>query len=441
MSKSIVWSEGMFLAPQHFQHQQLHLQAYVNEVAQLDLYHGDFGISELKINQDILNIGKLGLRKAAGVFPDRLFFRLGQEVVLDIADGTVDEIILLAVPLAVFGTAQYGDGQDPTRMVKSRTDLHDLNDISNEPVDAEIAETGARLMPQSAETSGYTTIPVARVLEKTTEGRVILDRSFIPHVLRISASGLLMERLEETVSLLRLRASNAAGRISNGSNTRSDSSLMFERQELQVLNRGLITLQNTLHSGHITPRALWGQMASLAAELDAASGVIAPENAIYVADDMAKSFEAVLSDLRKQLVMEKPASVIALNWNTELFERRRLLRLIVPARVLGENRRPVLALSGPDGDAALSELGPLACKLAGLSAMPELVSRGLTGVDLKPLAVAPPELRSRADAAFFTIDTNSPHWQRFLEKREALALHVDERINTVGATLYMLGQT
>jgi type VI secretion system protein ImpJ len=160
---------------------------------------------------------------------------------------------------------------------------------------------------------------------------------------------------------------------------------------------------------------------------------------LYDPAKMAESFEEVLGTLRRKLTLEKPASVMALSWNTELFENRRLLRLIIPARVLAEERRPILALSGPDGATALAQLGPLACKLAGLSAMPELVLRGLPGVDLTLLSAAPAELRSRSDAAFFAINTSSAHWQRFLKKREALALHVDDRISTVDATLYMLG--
>ena len=98
MRKSIVWSEGMFIAPQHFQHNHLNMQNYINEISQLDLVDGDYGVSQLEINQDMLKIGKLGLRQAAGVLPDRMFFRLDGEVVLDIADGTVDEVILLRYP-------------------------------------------------------------------------------------------------------------------------------------------------------------------------------------------------------------------------------------------------------------------------------------------------------------------------------------------------------
>ena len=436
---SIVWSEGMFIAPQHFQHFDVTLQHYVNEVAQLDLTDGDYGVSELEINTDALAMGKFAVREAAGVFPDRLFFRLARELVMDIPDGVVDEVVHIAVPLAIAGAAQFGGVGETARMVKSRMDLRDLNDPVNEPVETELAEVGACLILGSADLSGFATIPVARILEKAAEGRVILDRSFMPHALSLRASKILAERLEETISLARVRAANAAGRLATDAGTRSEVSLITERLELQVLNRWLVTLQNAAHLGRISPRRLFAALSSLAVELDAVLGTATPEDLLYDPDRMAACFEEVIGGLRRKLTLEKPASVLALSWNTELFEKRRLLRLIIPARILAEDRRPILALSGPDGAPALAERGPLACKLAGLSAMPDLVSRGLQGVDLTPLPAAPSELRSRSDAAFFSINTSSPHWQRYLDKREALALHVDDRIETVDVKLYMLG--
>ncbi|MEM9549675.1 MAG: type VI secretion system baseplate subunit TssK [Pseudomonadota bacterium] len=439
MHGSIVWSEGMFIAPQHFQHFDVSLQRYVNEVAQLDLEAGDYGVSELDINADALAMGKFAVREAAGVFPDRLFFRLIRELVIDIPDGVVDETVHIAVPLAITGAAHFGAEGDTVRMIKSRMDLRDLNDPHNEPVETELAEVGACLRLGAADLSGFATIPVARILEKTGDGRVVLDRSFTPHALRLSASKILSERLEETLSLARVRAANAAGRVTTDAGTSSEASLITERLELQVLNRWLLVLQNEAHLGRISPRKLYHALAGFSVELDAIMGEATRENLIYDPDRMAASFDEVIGGLRRKLTLEKPASVVALSWNTELFEKRRLLRLIIPARVLAEDRRPILALAGPDGAPALTQLGPLACKLAGLSAMPDLVSRGLQGVELTPLPAAPAELRSRSDAAFFAIDTSSAHWQRYLDKREALALHVDDRIETVDATLYMLG--
>ncbi|WP_282096213.1 type VI secretion system baseplate subunit TssK [Epibacterium ulvae] len=435
---SVVWSEGMFIAPQHFQHLDVSVQTYVNEVAQLDLSTGDFGVSALELNTDAQKIGKFSVREAAGVFPDRLFFRLSKELVIDIPDGLVDETVHLAVPLAIKGTAQFGSETGLARMLKYRSELQDLNDPTNEPVETEMADVGVCLLLDKMDFSGYATIPIARILEKTAEGQVVLDRSFLPQCLRISAAPVLQERLAEIVSLSRVRASNAAGRVATQSDTRSYASLMSERLELQVLNKWLLVLQNAQAEGMMSPRNLYLNLASMAVELDAILGKATSENMMFDAARQATSFDRLWSDLRSKLTLEKPASVVALSWNSELFEKRRVLRLVIPPRLLKENRRLVLALSGSEEASALLALAPLACKLAGLSAMPELVSRGLTGVELTSLPVPPSELRSRSDAAFFSINTSSEHWQSYLGKREALALHVDDRIQRVDATLYLI---
>ena len=440
-TSTIVWNEGMFIAPQHFHHNHLSVQNYINEIVQLDLSFGDYGVSKLDMDPDLLNIGKVGLRMAEGVFPDRLFFKLSKELVLDIPDGTVGEIIFLAVPLSVFGVAQFGDGSEPVRFVKSMVKLRDLNDPNNETIETEIAEIGAHLILESTEKQGYAIIPIAKVLEKNPEGRIILDTDFVPHVLRISASSALMDSLEKIISLMWVRSVNAASRIQQDKKTRSESSLIVERLELQVLNRWLVILQNVLHTGKSTPRKLFEYMSCLLAELCGLMGQTASENLIYNSEKIASSFESVLLDLRQKLILEKPVSVVALNWNTELFEKRRLLRLVIPPHMIKDNRTPILSLSSIEKEVNLSEIGPLACKLGGLSAIPELVIHGLPGITITPLSVPPTQLRSRSDATFFAIDVSSPHWGRFIEKSEALALHIDDRIQGIQAKLYMLEQT
>src|SRR5215467_7349388 len=65
----VVWSEGLFLRPQHFQQQERYLEAYVEGRAAALRQHS-WGLTELEIERDLLAIGKLGLRRARGVFPD-----------------------------------------------------------------------------------------------------------------------------------------------------------------------------------------------------------------------------------------------------------------------------------------------------------------------------------------------------------------------------------
>src|SRR5438045_2770399 len=65
----VVWSEGLFLKPHHFQQQERYLERYVETRCEALRSHA-WGFVELQIDRDLLSIGKLALRRATGVFPD-----------------------------------------------------------------------------------------------------------------------------------------------------------------------------------------------------------------------------------------------------------------------------------------------------------------------------------------------------------------------------------
>src|ERR1700730_13705041 len=65
----VIWSEGLFLRPQHFQQQERYLEAYVEGRA-APLRAESWGFEELELDRDVLAIGKLSIRRARGVFPD-----------------------------------------------------------------------------------------------------------------------------------------------------------------------------------------------------------------------------------------------------------------------------------------------------------------------------------------------------------------------------------
>ena len=65
----IIWSEGTFLQPQHFQQHDRHLEASV-ELRTRSMRPYSWGFLELAIDESLLELGKLGLRSARGVLPD-----------------------------------------------------------------------------------------------------------------------------------------------------------------------------------------------------------------------------------------------------------------------------------------------------------------------------------------------------------------------------------
>ncbi|MGK4627157.1 type VI secretion system baseplate subunit TssK, partial [Raoultella ornithinolytica] len=61
----IIWGEGLFIKPQHFQQQQRH-NDYLLYTSLSALTEHFYGVSELKINEDHLSFGRVTLVSASG---------------------------------------------------------------------------------------------------------------------------------------------------------------------------------------------------------------------------------------------------------------------------------------------------------------------------------------------------------------------------------------
>ena len=98
----VVWSEGTFLQPQHFQQHDRYLEAYVEGRARALQAHG-WGFTELALDEAALELGKVSLRVARGILPDGTPFDFPASdpspEPLNIPPNTRDAIVLLALPV------------------------------------------------------------------------------------------------------------------------------------------------------------------------------------------------------------------------------------------------------------------------------------------------------------------------------------------------------
>lgn len=99
-----IWSEGMFLRPQHFQQFERFVGAQLEARVSPLTAHG-YGVSELQIDAGQLKTGKLVLNRCAGVFDDGTPFRVPDEAAaplpLEIMRDLRDATIHLCVPQSV----------------------------------------------------------------------------------------------------------------------------------------------------------------------------------------------------------------------------------------------------------------------------------------------------------------------------------------------------
>ena len=71
MYNKVVWSEGMFLFPQHFQQQDRYFEFLIKKTLKLSKYC--WGLEKLEIDQELLALGKISLKSCYGIFQDGTF--------------------------------------------------------------------------------------------------------------------------------------------------------------------------------------------------------------------------------------------------------------------------------------------------------------------------------------------------------------------------------
>src|SRR5437868_1208766 len=96
----VLWTEGLFLQPQHFQQQDRYAARVVDGRFRMSVPYA-WGFSSLRIDEAALHQGKFALAEGSGVFGDGTPFSLPADdpapLAIDIAGDVRDETVVLAV--------------------------------------------------------------------------------------------------------------------------------------------------------------------------------------------------------------------------------------------------------------------------------------------------------------------------------------------------------
>src|ERR1700752_1387916 len=157
----VIWSEGLFLQPQHFQQQDRYFERYVENRCQPLVPHS-WGFTDVEFERDFLKIGKVGLRRLSGVFPDGTPFRMPDDdplpAPIDLGPDIRDQRVHVAVPLRRPG--ELDASRSPGSEELLRSDIREFqapNATANggDPATLEVAALRTRLLLDSASTEAY----------------------------------------------------------------------------------------------------------------------------------------------------------------------------------------------------------------------------------------------------------------------------------------------
>ncbi|WBH16691.1 type VI secretion system baseplate subunit TssK [Sphingomonas radiodurans] len=421
-----VWSEGMFLRPQHFQQFDRYVGAKLEGRVKPLVSHG-YGLSEVQLGQGQLQTGKLVITRCAGVFEDGTPFRVPEEVVaplpLEVTRDMRDAVIHLCIPEARAGAAEVAldaSARADTRYIAEEFEAPDAVYGSPSRTAINVGRLQLSLRAASEGLEGYTTLPIARVIERRADDSIMLDAGFIPCSLTTASSPVISAFLSELHGMLHQRGEAIAGRLGTpGAKAVAD---ITDFLMLMSVNRAEASIQHLLAMPTIHPADLYGVLSELAAELSTfASSTNRPtQMPLYSHRDQRLCFDAVMDDLRRSLskVFEQAAVAIPL-------EKRAYGISVgqIKDHTLFTTAQFVLAVRAAADTEQLRANMPRRTKIGSVEHIRDLVMRQLPGADLHPMPAEPRQIPFRANTVYFAINSRHEQWQT-VRTSGAVALHV-----------------
>ena len=422
----IVWSEGLFLRPQHFQQETRYLEHFV-ETRSGHLRPYSWGFTELKVDTDLLRIGKIGLASASGVLPDGTPFEIpGEDIAptpLEIDENTRDCTVYLALPVRRPGsqdTAAESDSEALPRHVVRDFEGRDGTTAVDSPALLQVGSLNTRLLLERDERADFACIGVARIIECRVDRQVILDDSFLAPVLSVQAVRRLSGFVTEIQGLLHHRGEALAGRVSQSG--KGGAAEIADFLMLQMVNRYEPILAHLAGISDLHPETLFRVLIGVAGEMATftAQSQRPAQMPTYKHEDLKASFEPLMKMLRDSLsmVLEQTAVPIPLK------ERQFGIRVGALADTsLLDQATFVLAVSASMPVEELQARFPSQIKIGSVENIRDLVNSALPGISIRPLGAAPRQIPFHAGNTYFELDRNSEYW-RGLRNSGGFALHV-----------------
>lgn len=421
----VIWREGLFIKPQHFQQQQRHSDYALHaRLSALSDYF--YGLQSLAINEDYLGFGRIALVGASGILPDGTVFNIPNDDVLptplEITDASVaNQKVYLALPLSVSGVNEVNQGgQVATRLQAHRHDVRDLHSEGGDVVSLEVGRVSLRLMLEREDRSAYASLAIARILDKRPDGGLVLDPNFMPCSISVSAIPTLKRFLGESAGLVAERARSLSQRIAApGQQGVAD---VAEFMMLQLLNRAQPQLSHLARLGTLHPERLHEALVQLCGELMTFTDEsrLPPEFPAYRHDDQQVSFEPVMLALRQALSTVLSPRAVSIQLRKHQYG---VMVAMVNESELMQSADFVLAVRARMPQEQLRKQLLQQTKVASSDKIRELISLQLPGIPLLPLPVAPRQLPYHAGYSYFQLDRQSPAWQ-MLAVSNTLAFHI-----------------
>lgn len=423
----VVWSEGMFLSPQHFQQQERYIESFIERRCRASGAYS-WGFQDIQVDSQLLQLGKISILSAQGVMPDGTPFNVPDSdeppPVLEVPENTHSCVLYLGLPVRRPGALETSTTSGTSQgLARYRANEQDCYDSSSDTGDSESIQLGKmrlRLLLETDDLSGFAYIGFARIVETRDDKKVLLDDDYIPTCFDCNASRKISGFLTEFVGLLHQRGEAIAGRLVDA--RRAGTAQVADYMMLQVINRLEPLVTHFSQQDGLHPQVLYADMLQMLGELSTFTAATKrpPQLANYIHEQLEISFHPVIAGLRQALSVVFEQTAISL----PLAMRKYGIRVaVITDHSIIDSAQFVLSVKADVQGDTIRTRFPAQVTIGPVESIRQLVNISMPGIKLNALSVAPRQIPYHSGFTYFELDHNSKLWKE-LHKSGGFAIHV-----------------
>ena len=425
-SNRVLWGEGLFLRPQHFQQHALFLETSIAQ--SLRHAHGNpWGIRQASLDSDALRGGTLRLDALEVVFRDGTLVEAPKANPLppsrnltDMSQVGTETTVYACLPVinAFGGNCAETESSTP-RPPRFLTSRNMISDLYTEALEAEVTvlHANVRLMIEEENRDGHLSVALCRIA-RSANGSWAIDPEFIPPLLEIAGSTHLIMRVRRLLDILLVKSEALAARHRE----RVKSIVEYGTSDiasfwlLHTVNRNFPLLSH-LAATPSHPEALYTSLAQLCGELMTFSSELTlkdiPTYHHERLTEVFSSIDTIIRELLETVVSNRYAAIPLDNTRPSFYIGR------LDSERLIENVDYYLSVSSDLPTAHILEMLPLKLKAGSPDDVEKILNSALPGVRLVHAAQTPAALPVRVGNHYFVLE---PQGQIFEHMRQARSI-------------------
>jgi len=446
-SAKILWGEGLFLRPQHFQQQDAYHEWRLSQMSRL-LHPYAWGVRHVKIDPDALQTGMLRILELQVVFPDGELFHAPAEDELPApvaltslgegadaphgtpSSGVGSELLfhLAMAPLRPHGSNMASSREEADTAARYYRSALQAADAYTDAVSAEVVvlRKSARLLADAQPRAHLISLPLLR-LKKTATGGFELDGRFMPPCLNIQSSPALFLYLRRLLDVLQAKVDALYGLH------REPSKNIIEFRSGDVASFWLLHTASSAFAGlsHLArhpslhPERLFEKLLELAGALMTFSkSFTLADLPTYDHTHPGPAFARLDQIVRELLetVISTRYFAIHLQETQPAFHQGRL-----DSEQITPGTQFYLGVSAAMSPAELVDVVPARFKLGAPDDVDKLVLSAMPGIKLMHAPQVPAAVPVRPGSYYFTLEPRGTLYERMLQA-QALTIYVPSGI-------------